>query len=280
MELWPCDRLEKTLRIMKACLGFAGIPWWMSFGGLYALVKNRGIIPDGDLDLCCMYGTDYTRLVKSLEGRGYRMSKCLVNDTDPSQALYCGFNHLESGNDCPKCHGALGALPDGSHCKACGGSGKSGPIHICLSFWFPHSGKRWYCHDQNKEVHGVGVPPSGYFFKGVPAEVVEDELFFRYVEWPGINGEVKVRVPMLAGTMLDNLYPFWPYKWQRYNVDAVHTIEDEKLSSVFKGGATSRFKVHVDSMAQWENAQHVSGELEKAGKAYRAEVKKWQKSFK
>jgi len=244
--LEPSPVLEKTVRVLNAVFGFAGIPYWLSFGGLYAIVKNRGVIPDADFDVCCLHGADWERLRRAFENRGYRMSKAIVSDLDGS-ALYCGYNHPQFA-------------------------------HVCVSFWYRSHGMRWFCHDQHKELSGVGVPPSGYYFKGVPAGDVEDELFFRQVEWPGLDGSVKVRVPLFAGRMLDCLYPWWAYQHQKYNVHN-NEVQEEKLASVYHGGAVSRHMVHLSSMADWGNEELVQSELEMGERKWRAEVKKWQKSF-
>jgi len=224
------DILEKTLKLVNYIFRYAGVKYWLGFGGLWGLVKNDGVIPDGDLDLCAFYGADWRKLIKCFQNSGYTLAKALLNDTDRAQCVYCGFN-------------------------------REGYPHICVSFWYPHNGIRYYCHDQHHEVTGEGVPPAGYFFKGVPECHLEH---FRMVEWPGIRQDTKISVPRLPGALLDYSYPDWAYQKQRYNI-LKHEIDKEHTVSVFKGGAISPYMVHVKSMAQWGDAGYINQQIE-AGK--------------
>jgi len=236
----PGRDIEIALRVINRAMNYAGIPYWLCFGGLWALIKNNGIIPDGDFDICTYYGMDYKRVQKSFEGAPgqYVMNKALVDDTDPTKALYCSFSSAEG-------------LP-----------------HICLSFWYLHKGIRYYCHDQHHEVEGEGIPRSGYVFRGVPAESVEDKPEnFKMVEWPGINQQTKVRVPRFPGVILDNLYPDWAFKKQHYEVKPGVIIE-EKMMSYHKGGAVSPYVVAVKSMRDFSNDTYYNLELEKSQKAW------------
>ena len=161
------------------------------------------------------------------------MAKALQNDADPENILYMGFNR----KDWP---------------------------HICVSFWYPHDGITYYYNDQNHEISdgNVGMPPSGLFFKGVPVSCLQE---FRYVEWPGIVQNVKVRVPRFPGAILDHCYPDWGYTKQRYTITHGHQINPDKTVSIFKGGAISPYMVHVKSMSQWNDAGYIAQQL-KAGR--------------
>jgi hypothetical protein len=226
----PSDILEKTIKVITLAFRTAGIDYWLGFGGLWGLVQNGGVIPDDDLDFCTFYGANWKRLKQVLESRGYTMTKALQNDADPENVLYMGFNK----KDWP---------------------------HICVSFWYPHNGIRYYCHDQNFEVTNgsVGVPASGYYFKGIPESCLQE---FRYVEWPGIVQNVKVRVPRFPGAILDHCYPDWGYIKQRYTISHEHQIDPDKTISVFKGGAVSPYMVHVKSMHQWSDSRYINQQIE------------------
>lgn len=236
--LGPSKKLESTLRIISSAMrcsntaaGAQSVRYWLCFGGLWGIVQNNGIIPDGDLDLCCYYGEDWRPIAHAFKRHGYDNTKVLVNDTDKDKALYAAFESKDED------------LP-----------------HICLSFWYEHAGVRYYCHDQHHEVHGVGVPEHGYSFKGVPAGLVEDtpENFF-FCEWPGIPGSIKVRVPRSPGGILDHLYPAWPYRRQRYM--AKYEVVPDKMVCYHRGGAISPYMIHVKSMAEWANSRLVSDRL-------------------
>lgn len=244
--LKPGKEIENTIRIINQTMNYASIPYWLCFGGLYALVKNNGVIPDGDFDLCTYYGMDYKRIEKAFKGSPgrYNMSKAIVDDTNQDRALYCSF------------------------------SSEVGLPHLCLSFWYPHEDKMYYCHDQRHEVTGVGVPKSGYFFRGVPSVMLENkEENFRMAEWPGIEQSAKIRVPRFPGLILDSMYPDWAYKKQMYEVRTGAPVNEEKLGSYHRGGAISPFAVHVQSMNDWGNPPMVKTELENSKKAWDIRIK-------
>lgn len=243
-ELVPGRELENCLKIINRVMNYANAPYWLSFGGLWGLVQNGGVVPDGDLDLCTYYGVDYERVAKSFLGSPgrYELQKAVLDDVNKN-ALYCHF------------------------------VGTSGLPHLCLSFWYLHDGIRYYCHDQHHEVEGVGVPKTGYYFRGVPSYAVEDTLDnFRMAEWPGISQETKVRVPRFPGIILDNLYPDWAYKKQRYMVKN-YKPQEEKMASYHRGGAVSPYAVHVTSMSQFADAGHIQRELLEAKKKWMIRLK-------
>ena len=239
--LKPSSLLENTIRVINQVFGHASVQYWLSFGALYGIVKNLGIIPDGDLDLCTMYGSDYIRIQKAFEGSPahYCMSKALLSDTD-GKALYCSFGSTQ------------------------------GYPHICLSFWYVNNGIAYYCHDQKHEVEGVGVPKSGYWFRGVPVSCIDE---FKMVEWPGISQQYKIRVPRFPGVMLDNMYPDWAYKIQKYQIGKSHNVIPEKMDSYHHGGATSPYEVHVESMKQWADEKYINDQLEQSRLKWKSKLK-------
>lgn len=242
--LQPGRELENSLRIINHVMNYSGVKYWLCFGGLWGLVRNNGIVPDGDLDLCTYYGVDYERVAKSFSGSPgrYEMQKAVIDDVN-KMALYCHFV-------------GAGGLP-----------------HICLSFWYLHDGIRYYCHDQHHEVVGVGIPKSGYFFRGLPASSVEETPDnFKMVEWPGINQATKIRVPRFPGMILDNLYPDWAYQKQRYEVKN-YKVDEERMASYHKGGAISPWAVHVNSLNDFQNAGYIKSELLKSREAWNIRLK-------
>jgi hypothetical protein len=138
-----------------------------------------------------------------------------------------------------------------------------------LSFWYEHNGIRYYCHDNAGEIKGEMVPPSGYWFKGVVSEFVKD---FVMVEWPGINQQYKIRVPIYSGMVLDSMYPMWAFRKQRYEIRK-NNVEMDKTASYHEGGATSPFRVHVKSMSEFINGAGIKSQLVESEKV-------WNKQFK
>lgn len=238
----PGQRLQNTIRMIHKGLSYANVPYWLCFGALWGLARNNGVIPDGDLDVCTYYGQDYDRISRALQGVGYNRTRCMIDDTNHKNALYCSFDHPQF-------------------------------IHFCLSFWYPHEGKRYYCHDSGNEIQGVAVPSIGYYFRGMPAELVEGDHMFQMVEWPGIDQLFKIRVPRFPGAMLDEMYPSWAYKKQKYVVSK-HRVHPEKMDSYYHGGSLSKYAVHVRSMADWGNPRHVAAQLESAYRKWLAHLKR------
>jgi hypothetical protein len=238
--LEPSPKIETTIRVINQVMSRSVNNYWLCFGALWGIVMNKGVIPDGDLDICVMYGEDYNKIQKTFlcAPGGYTMAHALVDDVT-GKALHCSFNSK--------------TLP-----------------HICLSFWYPHNGIRYFCHDQNFEVSGIGVPKSGYFFKGVPDSALQ---YFRMVEWPGINQMHKINVPRFPGAVLDNLYPDWAYRKQRYNIKN-NNVEEEKMVSYHKGGAISPYRVHVQSMSSFSDNKGIEIELLKNKASYDTEIKR------
>lgn len=225
----PSQKLENTFKIINQVFNYAGVKYWLCFGGLWGLVRNDGVIPDDDLDLCVFYSNDYKRIEKAFkmsQGR-YTMIRAMVDDKNKENALYCGFES------------------------------EVGYPHICLSFWFIQNGVYYYCHDQMNEVEGIGVPKSGYFFRGVPEYCIKETMM---VEWPGINQMTKICVPAYPGGVLDNMYPNWAYKKQRYEIKK-NVIQKDKMVSYHHGGAMSPYTVHVNSMADFNNRQLIDDQL-------------------
>lgn len=239
--LQPSQLLENTIKVINSSFGYAKMRYWLSFGGLYGIVRNRGIIPDGDLDLCTLHGQPFEKIQKffAASPARYGMSKALLSDIT-NMPLYCSFGS------------------------------ESGYPHICLSFWYEHEGIAYYCHDQHHEVEGVGVPKSGYWFRGVPISCISE---LKMVEWPGCAQNCKISVPRFPGTMLDNMYPDWAFKIQKYNIGKNHAVDDDKMESYYKGGACSPYEVHVESMKQWSDKKYIDDQLKQSSVKWKVKLK-------
>lgn len=255
MALKPGKNLEKTIRIIDFIFRQTRTPYWIHFGGLIALAKKNGVIPDGDIDLCTYYESNdkWKRIVHLFESRGFVMTKAIQNDIDKDKILYCGFNPRkpQSKED----YLSEDFVP-----------------HICLSFWYLHNGIRYYCHDEKHELKGgmVAKPPSGYFLKGFEDKYIHDESMLMRAEWPGLPGNVKISVPILP--CLEQMYPGYIYNQQRYMVQN-NQVQDDKLRDCCRTGAISRYQVCLRSMAQWNDKAHIKRELEKSELNWRNRLK-------
>jgi hypothetical protein len=252
MSLKPCEQLKRSIQTINYVFDSIKIPYWLSFGGLIALVRKNGEIPDGDLDICCHYKNSdkHKKIIAMFESRGYKLSKALQNDIDKEKILYCGFNYSNNDNKSTK---------------------EEFFPHICLSFWYPHNSIAYWCHDQNKEVHGYGVPASGFYFKGLPTECIEEDKL-KKVEWPGLSGDIKISAPMMPGTMLDHMYPCWAYNKQKY-IPKPGEIHEDKMEDLCKTGATSPYMIHVKSMTEFNNDELILKKLAEAKIIYDAKIK-------
>lgn len=246
MALEPGKELQNAIRTIDTAFRYAGVHYWLHFGALFGLCKNRGIIPDADFDCCVYYGTPWKKIVKSFAQYGYKMSKAILNDVDPDNIMYTGFN-------------------------------KEGWPHVCVSFWYLHKGIRYYCHDTHFDLKqgDVGVPKSGYYFKGFPDHLVKDKSMFKRVEWPGISQAFKISVPMFPG--LDYMYPCWPYINQQYSITANSTYDEDKCRSINRSGACSPWMVHLKSMSQWNDEAYINNQLLLGEEQWRKKIKSLQK---
>ena len=242
--LKPCDQLEHVLKKIDWAFSLqAKIPYWIHFGGLLAIVKKDGYIPDGDIDICTYYENNHKarQIIKLFCSQGFRLKKVLLNDTNINEMLYCGFDW--SKPQTPEQYLSEKFYP-----------------HICLSFWYPHNGIRYYCHDEKNDIAigGEGPPKSGYYFKGFPGEYTQ-EMYLKKVEWPGISPKTKISVPLFP--CLSKMYPGWAYNEQRYNITRSHEVIPEKMRDLWRETAISEHMVHIKSMADWNNQDLINKEL-------------------
>jgi hypothetical protein len=248
-KVYPGKEIETTLKKVGPALNKAtNQRYFLNWGGLLAVARYDGVSPDNDMDFATFYGVDYKIVERCMDAAGYNMTKCMLDDTDESKAVYCSFDKKANS---------------------------SVLMHICLTFLYPHDGIHYYCHDSRGEISGVGKP-SEYFFRGIPSEYVGEPVLFRDAEWPGIPQMTKVRVPRFPGVFLDYCYRDWGYVKQRYNI-VNYKYEKDKVEPLNKHGAMSPFAVNVKSMAQWKDERHVRSELKKSRAEWLKELKTTQK---
>lgn len=239
--------IKNTMSALRLIFARAKMNYWLSWGALWALVRNKGVLEpkNRDFDICVPYGADFRRIEKAFTSMGYRMSHAMVDDTKPENALHCGFDPLQVGKF----------------------------IHVCVAFLYPRESMFWYCHDSTNEISGVAAPNNGYYFRGFPKAGYDDDIYFRMVEWPGIEQSVKIRVPRFPGAILDICYPDWAYKKQRYNIGKNHEVIEEKMASYHKGGAAPKYAVWVKSMRDWNDNRHVQSQLQNSERKWKANLK-------
>ena len=230
-ELKPGPELEKAFIAINNTFKQVGGRYWHCFGGLWGLACNQGIIPDGDLDICAFYPTDWEHLANAFAGQGFERSKVLLDD-QTGKALFMGVENKNLG------------------------------IYICISFWYRWREYYFWCHDEKQDLQPkeIGSPKSGYFFKGCPSRLLDHDSKFMEVEWPGISGRTRVSVPMLSGEILDICYPGWPYRIQRYDPQQYQYQFDKTVSvndPIYNKGvnihAISPYRVEVQSMKCFED---------------------------
>jgi len=253
--LEPSRLLEQTVKDINYVFQNAKIPYWLCFGGLWGLIVNRGIIPDSDFDVCTYYGQDHERLCYLFERLGYSNKKILLNDVDMSRAIYMGFDNRDY------------------------------TCHVCVTFWYPYKNLRFYGHDQNNEmnVRGMkGIPKKkGYFLRGVERNLIDGEAKLKWVEWIGVPGRVKVRVPRFPGYILDTCYPDWAYWKQRHNVanytdvpEKCVSVNDHKFNKESFEHATSPNALNLMSIGEFADEARIDGMLVKSRKSFLEKVEK------
>lgn len=247
-NLPPGPLIKQTIIDIEAI--FQGTPYWLCFGALWGLIRNRGTITDGDFDICVNYGVDWKLISDRAAKRRYQTKKVMVSDQIKSSALFMGLYRDE--------------------------------MYICVSFWYPFQEYYFWCHDQNNEIlDGVGIPTTGYYFKGCPRHFIDSNSKFIKAEWPGIDQRTTIRVPLFAGTILDLCYPGWPYLKQRY-VPSNYRVDESQCVSVnnptYNKGvderAFSMIRVHVNSMSEFKDTVKINGQIEENKNAWMEALRK------
>jgi hypothetical protein len=225
-SLRPSLIVENTLNEINSILHD---DYWLCFGGLWGLISNRGVVPDNDFDFCSFYGTKESLTYRQrFEAKGWTCGRVVLNDVPEADGirypLYMGF-------------------------------GKAGYPHVCLSFWYPAQDKYWFCHDEKKEVkNGDEKPLSEFHLKGIPKEFLKD---FMRVEWYACNPKTTVRVPVMAGSILDLCYSKWAFRIHKYWPEGYQmdwgkyvSVNDPHWFKDINKGANSPYQVRVKSMAE------------------------------
>ena len=178
----------RALKIAEAVLTKSYTKYFLCFGNLLHLIRDRTIEPDKDIDIGVFYEqADTDAIVRGFEQWQYVPSSRIENDID-HKTFNISFKH--KGNE---------ELP---------------PIDIF--FWFLHDKIRYHTYDilQEKKKY-----PSQYVFKGVPAKLLPDpnkqarddtniaKSFFG--KWNQPYFQFELPIPLMYGSLLDIWYPNW-----------------------------------------------------------------------
>jgi len=202
--------------------------YFLAFGALYGLIRNEGTIPDGDIDVCTYYGSDIAPIEAAFKRKGYHLSKCILSDTD-GLPVYAGFNPNRW---------------DGKH------------LHVCVLFMVECRGIYFWGHDRAQEMEGTGVPER-FYLNAVDADHLEPhDHNFRMVEWPGIKQVNKVRIPLCSGRFLDDCYPLWHSRCQKYNIPHSGAVNSGGRTTCYhRGGAYTKYRVDVKSIKDLDTVE-------------------------
>ena len=179
--------LDKTINTVGYLLERARQPYFLCFGTLLGLVRDRNVVEgDTDIDLGILAESAHEKPIRAcFERFGYRPYKTIrrddVDKVNPNPLVsredlaYISFRHL--------------TLP-------C----------IDIFIWYKHGDYRWHTydfHNENKER------PTAYHWKGVKSEwldKIEKSTFGTHLK-PLFSRNVYF--PLMYGHLLDTWYPDW-----------------------------------------------------------------------
>ena len=183
MGQFNLESLERSVNVVswvfpKTIVNYSPMKWWLCFGNLLGLIRDKGFIRDEkgeikkgeDLDVGIRYEEADDRLIMNgMSKFGYELKKKVINDID-KKPFYYGFTHKE-------------------YCD------------VCVFCFYKHGDFRYHTFDVNHENKEI---PSEYVFAGVPSICFDDVISYN---WKEINREVNL--PHKYGTCLDWWYPNW-----------------------------------------------------------------------
>ena len=181
------QKASRALRIVDTVFGKANIKYFLCFGNLLHLIRDRSIEPDKDIDIGCFFETaQATNIIMGMKSWNYKPSAEIVDDKE-NKHLYIAFKN--DGQDLP-------------------------PIDVF--FWYKHGKYRYHTYDVSQEGK---KRPSRYVFKGVEADLLPDPIahwrndknmvrtFFG--KWNQPYFQFEIPIPVMYGSLLDLWYPNW-----------------------------------------------------------------------
>jgi len=182
------DKAERALKIIYTVLGSIRIKYFICFGSLLHLIRDRTVEPDKDIDIGVLYEEyDPSMVISGMEKWEYKLVNRVVDDIR-GKALYLQFEH----------QGRL-KLP---------------PIDIFA--WYLHDKIRYHTYDTRQENKKV---PKKYVFRGVPDKFLprpyiherKDEKLIKtfFGKWNDPYFKMEINAPLFYGSLLDIWYPNW-----------------------------------------------------------------------
>lgn len=179
---------SKAIRVANDVFTKMGIKWFLCFGAVLRLIRDRTIEPETDIDVGVFYEKcDIDRIIKSFAYWEYRVDLAINNDIT-KKPLYLSFKN----NRKPP-------LP---------------PVDIFL--WYLHDGIRYHTFDAFQERAKY---PSKYKFLGIEEKFLphpdlppkQDKRLTKsfFGKWNDPYFMFEVPVPMYYGSCLDTWYPNW-----------------------------------------------------------------------
>jgi len=173
------------MRVIERSLSNNGRTYWLCFGPLINLIRDKSTDKMDDIDVGVFY-EDYKELdlANSFNKWGYTLRKKILDDQS-KYPLYYSFKH-----------------PDFP------------PVDVFL--WYEHNGIYYHTYDYHQEKRTI---PSEYVFKGVPVELFPKRgihpahdvnitrTFFGKKREPMFNFEINI--PSKYGELMDFWYPNW-----------------------------------------------------------------------
>jgi hypothetical protein len=178
----------RALRIADTVFGRASVKYFLCFGNLLHLIRDRSIEPDKDIDIGCFFEVSNSDVIKrGFESWNYKV-KTRIDHNTQHKALYLSFVHQ--------------------------GQEKLPPVDVF--FWIQAGKYRYHTYDFYQENQ---LYPSKYVFKGVEANLLphpinhwrNDPNMVRtfFGPWNKPYFQFEVPIPSMYGSLLDLWYPNW-----------------------------------------------------------------------
>ena len=178
------DVLIKSIRSIKYIMDSNRTKWFVCFGVMLGILRDKQAPPDNDIDIGVYYEDyDFERIKRSFAKMGYAPNKIIYPDTG-GQPLYSHYQHS--------------SFPD-----------------ICLFAWYLHKEIRYHTYDYYEEGKKV---LKKYRFKGIKAEYLDETIQVPMDKKRVVPGG-EIVFPKKYGSCLDEWYPNWlePRKEQSHS---------------------------------------------------------------
>jgi hypothetical protein len=179
---------SKAIRIVNDVFMKMGAKWFLCFGNVLHLIRDKTVEFDKDIDVGCFYEKcDGEQIKKAFKYWQYELHLEIKNDIT-KKPLYMSFKNTRNP-----------PLP---------------PVDVFL--WYMHDGIRYHTFDTKQER---ATTPSEYKFLGIEAKYLPDpdipaksdkKLVKSYFgKWNEPYFLFEVPIPLYYGSCLDTWYPNW-----------------------------------------------------------------------